>query len=132
MNAMLLTHGIDRVGFLWHSMSLAGDAVEFLRIFNNGRDVPAQSPIPPGIFGYDPAYTNPYRKPDLERARALAAGRPAVIEVVTDPEVPPLPPHITMQQAKAMMFALAKGDPARGDVVRQSLKEKVAEFLPGR
>ena len=65
--------GGERARKLRQAMSLAIDAVEFLRIFNNGRDVPAQSPIPPGIFGYDPAYTNPYRKPDLERARALLA-----------------------------------------------------------
>jgi ABC-type transport system substrate-binding protein len=63
--------GGGRARKLRQAMSLAIDAVEFLRIFNNGRDIPAQSPIPPGIFGYDPAYTNPYRKPDLERARAL-------------------------------------------------------------
>ena len=65
--------GGERARKLRQAMSLAIDAVEFLRIFNNGRDVPAQSPIPPGIFGYDPNYTNPYRKPDLERARALLA-----------------------------------------------------------
>jgi ABC-type transport system substrate-binding protein len=39
----------------------------------NGRGIPAQSPIPPGIFGYDAAYRNPYRSLDLERARALLA-----------------------------------------------------------
>jgi hypothetical protein len=31
--------------------------------------------------------------------QALAADRPVVYEVVTDPEVPPLPPHITLDQA---------------------------------
>ncbi|HEV8054444.1 MAG TPA: thiamine pyrophosphate-requiring protein, partial [Candidatus Limnocylindrales bacterium] len=36
---------------------------------------------------------------------ALAADRPCVLDFVTDPEVPPLPPHITFEQAK--MFALA-------------------------
>jgi ABC-type transport system substrate-binding protein len=65
--------GGARARNLRQAMSLAIDSVEFLRIFNNGRDVPAQSPIPPGIFGYDPDYTNPYRKPDLARARALLA-----------------------------------------------------------
>ena len=51
---------------------------------------------------------------------ALAADAPCVLEAVTDPEVPPLPPHITLEQAKAFTFALGKGDPARGQVVRQS------------
>src|SRR5207237_6009336 len=41
---------------------------------------------------------------------ALAADRPVVYEAVTDPEVPPLPPHITLEQAKAMSSALLKGD----------------------
>ncbi|MDQ3895437.1 MAG: thiamine pyrophosphate-requiring protein, partial [Actinomycetota bacterium] len=42
---------------------------------------------------------------------ALAADRPTVLEAITDPSVPPLPPHITLKQAKAMMLALAKDDP---------------------
>src|SRR5204863_705535 len=33
---------------------------------------------------------------------ALNAGVPVVLEVKTDPEVPPLPPHITEEQAKKM------------------------------
>jgi pyruvate dehydrogenase (quinone) len=64
--------------------------------------------------------------------QALASDRPFVLEVVTDPDVPPLPPHITLKQAKAMTFALAKGDPDFGDIVRQTLKDKVAEYLPSR
>ena len=56
---------------LRQAMSLAVDSVEFCRVFANGRCVPAQSPIPPAIFGYDPEYRNPYRQPDLERAREL-------------------------------------------------------------
>jgi pyruvate dehydrogenase (quinone) len=63
---------------------------------------------------------------------ALTADRPFVLEAVTDPDVPPLPPHITLKQAKAMTFALAKGDPDFGDIVRQTLKDKVSEYLPTR
>jgi ABC-type transport system substrate-binding protein len=58
---------------LRQAMSLAVDVPEFLRVFLNRRGIPAQSPIPPGIFGYDPAYRNPHRTLDLERARALLA-----------------------------------------------------------
>src|SRR3954468_23175953 len=46
---------------------------------------------------------------------ALAAGRPALLDVVTDPEVPPLPPHIRFEQAKEMASALRHGDPGRRD-----------------
>ncbi|MBV8915049.1 MAG: thiamine pyrophosphate-requiring protein [Acetobacteraceae bacterium] len=63
---------------------------------------------------------------------ALASDRPVVVEAVTDPEVPPLPPHITVEQAKALSFALVGGDPHAGRIVRQSFKQKLEEFLPGR
>jgi hypothetical protein len=62
----------------------------------------------------------------------LAADRPAVLEAVTDPEVPPLPPHITFEQARHFMLAVARGDPGRRAFIEQSLKAKLKEFLPGR
>jgi ABC-type transport system substrate-binding protein len=58
---------------LRQAMSVAIDVREFTRIFMNGRGVPAQSPLPPGIFGYDADYRNPFREFDLERARRLLA-----------------------------------------------------------
>jgi pyruvate dehydrogenase (quinone) len=64
--------------------------------------------------------------------QALAARRPCVLEAVTDPEVPPLPPHITVEQAKEMTSALAKGDVHAGRIIRQTVRDKVEEFLPGR
>ena len=63
---------------------------------------------------------------------ALSSDRPVVLEAVTDPSVPPLPPHITIEQAKALGSALLAGDPDAKDIVRQSFKQKVEEFLPGR
>src|SRR3954451_4593621 len=59
---------------------------------------------------------------------ALAAGRPVLYEAVTDPEVPPLPPHIKLEQATSMAKALLKGDPAPGRVMSQSLKGKLKEM----
>jgi pyruvate dehydrogenase (quinone) len=63
---------------------------------------------------------------------ALAADRPCVVDVLTDPEVPPLPPHITFEEAKMFALAVAKGDSGRRGMLEQSLKDKLAEFLPGR
>jgi pyruvate dehydrogenase (quinone) len=60
---------------------------------------------------------------------ALAADVPVVLEAVTDPEVPPLPPHIQFEQAKNLASALAKGDPARGQIIRQALKGKLQELV---
>jgi len=59
---------------------------------------------------------------------ALAAGTPVLIEAITDPEVPPLPPHITFDQAQKLAHALP-GDPARGEIVRQAIKGKVDELI---
>jgi pyruvate dehydrogenase (quinone) len=64
--------------------------------------------------------------------RALAAGRPALIEAITDPEVPPLPPHITIEQAKAMTSALLSGDPNARQIVRETFRQKVADLFAGR
>lgn len=54
--------------------------------------------------------------------RALRADTPVVIDAHTDPEVPPLPPHIKFNQAKSYMSAFFKGDPARWHMLKQSLK----------
>jgi pyruvate dehydrogenase (quinone) len=59
---------------------------------------------------------------------ALNAGRPALFEAVTDPEVPPLPPHIKLEQATSLAKSLAKGDPHGGRVISQSLKGKLKEL----
>jgi pyruvate dehydrogenase (quinone) len=63
---------------------------------------------------------------------ALNADRPVVYEAITDPEVPPLPPHITIEQAKALSSALLAGDPNAGQIIKQSFSQKLQEFLPGR
>jgi pyruvate dehydrogenase (quinone) len=60
--------------------------------------------------------------------RALAADLPVVLEAITDPEVPPLPPHIKVEQASSLAQALMKGDPNSVRIVKQSLKGKLAEF----
>ena len=62
---------------------------------------------------------------------AFSADRPFVIDAVTDPEVPPLPPHITLEQAKAFLSA-AKSDASSRAMVTESFKQKILEFLPGR
>jgi len=64
--------------------------------------------------------------------RALTADRPTVLEVVTDPEVPPLPPHITLEQAKSFASAVLKGDSGAKRIIRQSLRQKLPGAVPGR
>ncbi|OLL28445.1 thiamine pyrophosphate-requiring protein [Burkholderia sp. SRS-W-2-2016] len=62
---------------------------------------------------------------------ALSANRPVVIEVKADPNVPPLPPHITIAQAKAFAQTLLKGDPDEGNVVVETAKQVLGAVLPG-
>jgi pyruvate dehydrogenase (quinone) len=59
---------------------------------------------------------------------ALNADRPVVYEAITDPEVPPLPPHIRFEQATSLAQAMAKGEPNTLRIAMQSLKGKLQEF----
>jgi pyruvate dehydrogenase (quinone) len=58
----------------------------------------------------------------------LNAGMPSVLEVITDPEVPPLPPHIRFEQATGFAHALAGRDPNAREMVTQAVKGKLSEF----
>jgi pyruvate dehydrogenase (quinone) len=72
-------------------------------------------------------------KPDqIARAwdQALSADRPVVFEAYTDPDVPPLPPHITLEQAKHFSEALFKGDEKAAGIIRQSVKGMVEQLKP--
>ncbi len=61
--------------------------------------------------------------------KALSANRPVVIDAHCDPDVPPLPPHITFEQAKGYMFSIFKGDPNVAGIVKQSAKQMMATLL---
>jgi len=58
---------------------------------------------------------------------ALNAGRPALLDMRVDQNVPPVPPHVTREQAKMMMKSL-KGDPERTSIVMEGAVEKWQEF----
>lgn len=62
---------------------------------------------------------------------ALAADRPTLIEVKTDPEVPPLPPHITIDQAAKFMRTIAKGDSGGHHLLVESARQLLSRVLPG-
>jgi pyruvate dehydrogenase (quinone) len=64
--------------------------------------------------------------------RVLAADRPAVLDVHCDPEVPPIPPHATFEQAKSAARAVLKGDPEAFHLVVEGIKTKLQEAVPGR
>jgi len=60
---------------------------------------------------------------------ALRADRPVIIDAHTDPDVPPLPPHITFEQAKGFAFAVAGGDPNSLGIIKQSAKQMMSSWL---
>ncbi|MGW3078310.1 thiamine pyrophosphate-requiring protein [Kitasatospora sp. NPDC001132] len=62
--------------------------------------------------------------------RALAADRPYVLELVTDPAVPPIPPHATWDQIQAAAESVLRGDADRAAMVRQGFRAKLQELLP--
>jgi pyruvate dehydrogenase (quinone) len=64
--------------------------------------------------------------------QALAADRPVVLDVRTDPDIPPIPPHATFEQAKDAALALLKGDANRWGVLKEGLLTKAREVLPGQ
>jgi pyruvate dehydrogenase (quinone) len=63
--------------------------------------------------------------------RALAADRPTVLDIRCDPNVPPIPPHATFEQAKSVVRAVLHGDEDAGGFIRQGVKQKVQQYLPG-
>ncbi len=58
---------------LRQAMAHAYDIERRIEIFANGRAIPAHGPLPPGLFGYDADYRNPYRDYDVAKAKALLA-----------------------------------------------------------
>ncbi|MBA2952615.1 thiamine pyrophosphate-requiring protein [Nocardioides sp. MAH-18] len=60
---------------------------------------------------------------------ALTADRPYLIDVRCDPDVPPIPPHATLEQMTDMAKALIKGDASRWGVIKEGLRTKAQELL---
>ena len=76
-----------------------------------------------GIFVDDP------EKLGAAWDEALAADRPVILECYTDPNVPPLPPHITLEDAKNFM-TMMPSEPELGSVLKNSFKQVFARVLP--
>jgi len=62
---------------------------------------------------------------------AFAADRPTVLDIRCDPDVPPIPPHATFAQAKATAGAILHGDEDAWGFVKQGIKQKAQQYLPG-
>jgi pyruvate dehydrogenase (quinone) len=60
---------------------------------------------------------------------ALAADRPVILNIYTDPNVPPLPPHISLKDARNFM-SMTLSEPELGSVLKNTAKEMLASVLP--
>jgi pyruvate dehydrogenase (quinone) len=69
---------------------------------------------------------------DIGRAweQAISSDRPVVLEAITDPDVPTLPPHITLKQAKNFASSLLKGDPEERGIITQAVKGMMDTLNP--
>jgi len=63
---------------------------------------------------------------------ALGADRPTLLEMVTDPNVPPLPPHLEGKQVRHYLKALLHGDPQATQVVMATMREAWDGLTKGR
>jgi len=66
--------------------------------------------------------------PGLEQA--FAEQKPVLVDVLSDPNVPPLPPHITFKQMKAFTSSLIEGDTDFWRMIKQTYKDVVENYLP--
>jgi pyruvate dehydrogenase (quinone) len=62
--------------------------------------------------------------------RALSSDRPVILEAITDPDTPTLPPHITLRQAKHFTETILRGDPSEAGIIKQAVKGMVAALTP--
>ena len=70
---------------LRQAVALSIDRKEYIDLLSQGNGVPSQFLIPPGVYGYDPNYKNPYNGPDIEKAKRLLseAGYPDGVDPKT-------------------------------------------------
>jgi pyruvate dehydrogenase (quinone) len=76
-----------------------------------------------GIFVSDP------EKLGAAWEQALSADRPVILECYTDPNVPPLPPHITLKDAKNFMGMIGN-EPELSSVLKNSAKQLFSHLVP--
>ena len=64
-------------------------------------------------------------------SEALAAPRPFVLDMLPDPNVPPLPPHITLKQARGFLSAVGSGEPELGSVISNTARGLIGSIFTG-
>jgi pyruvate dehydrogenase (quinone) len=62
--------------------------------------------------------------------QVIHADRPALLEAVVDPNVPPLPPHVSWEQAKNFASSVLRGDAEALGFLKQTIKDAAQSYLP--
>jgi pyruvate dehydrogenase (quinone) len=123
---VLVLNNRDLNQVTWEQRAMAGDPR-----FAASQDIPdfpyAEYALELGLTGIRVDHPDQI---GLAWDRALGADRPAVIEAITDPDVPPLPPHITFEQARAFASSVLGGDAEALGFIRQTVKDAAESFLP--
>ncbi len=123
---VLVLNNSDLNQVTWEQRVMAGDAK-----FQASQDLPAFSYADyadllglRGIKVTEPGQIGPAWD------EALSADRPVVIDAITDPDVPPLPPHIKFAQAKSFLSSMLKGDVNTRGMIKQSFKDAIESWIP--
>jgi pyruvate dehydrogenase (quinone) len=94
--------------------------------FNASQDIPDFAYAKFGeMLGFKGIYVDSPDHLGLAWQESLTSDRPVLIEVKTDPEVVPLPPHLTLKQARGFMSSIAKGDEGAGHIISETAKQVV-------
>ncbi|MBZ9799472.1 thiamine pyrophosphate-requiring protein [Mesorhizobium sp. ES1-4] len=83
------------------------------------------------LLGFKGIYCDDPEKVGAAWDEALAADRPVIMNMKADPNVPPLPPHITLKDARHFVTMMAD-EPELGSVIKGSAKQMLASVLPGK
>jgi len=109
-----------------------------LRIESGARDFPQAQHLPEvpyagfaELLGLGALRVTHEDELDAAWDAALAADRPVLLEIRTDPNHALLPPHISLEQAKHFTAAFAKGAPEEIPAIVQSFKSVLAQIAPG-
>jgi pyruvate dehydrogenase (quinone) len=83
------------------------------------------------LIGLEGIYCDAPDQVGMAWDRALTASRPVLLEFKTDPEVPPLPAHISMEQARHFFRTLVKGDPNEAAMLAGTARQLFSGIVPG-
>ncbi len=122
---VMALHNNDLNQVTWEMRALSGDPK-----FEASQDIPSVSYADfARSIGLEGIRVDSDRAVGKAWDEALGADRPVVLDVLSDPNIPPIPPHVNFKEAKAMASSLLRGDPDAAEVVRKLFRGKMREYV---